>query len=195
MKRLVILISGRGANMVSIVTACQQGQLAAQVAGVIADRPDVLGLQRATQLGVKTTTVPYKAFSSRPLFEAALQLEIEQYSPDVVVLAGFMRILTPTFVAAYAGRLLNIHPSLLPLFPGLHTHRQALAARVAEHGATVHEVTAQLDHGPIIEQAKVPVLPGDTEESLAARVLAQELLLYPRAIGRWLNSKEQKATP
>jgi phosphoribosylglycinamide formyltransferase 1 len=195
MKRLVILISGRGANMVSIVTACQQGQLAAQVAGVIADRPDVLGLQRAAQLGVKTTTVPYKAFSSRPLFEAALQFEIEQYSPDVVVLAGFMRILTPTFVAAYAGRLLNIHPSLLPLFPGLHTHRQALAARVAEHGATVHEVTAQLDHGPIIEQAKVPVLPGDTEESLAARVLAQELLLYPRAIGRWLNSKEQKATP
>ncbi len=181
--------------MVSIVTACQQGHLAAQVAGVIADRPEAVGLQRAEHMGVKTTTVPYQSFSSRSLFEDALKTAVEQYTPDAVILAGFMRILTPTFVEAYAKRMLNIHPSLLPLYPGLHTHRQALAAGATEHGATVHEVTAQLDHGPIIEQARVPVLPGDTEASLAARVLEQELLLYPRAIGRWLNSKEQKATP
>jgi phosphoribosylglycinamide formyltransferase 1 len=177
---------------VSIVTACQRRQLNAQVVAVIADRQDAGGLQKATELGVPTHTVAYKHYPQRELFERELAAVVKQHQPDLVVLAGFMRILSAAFVTAFAGRLLNIHPSLLPLFPGLHTHRQALAAGVLEHGATVHEVTAQLDAGPTIEQARVPVMQGDTEESLAARVLEQELLLYPRAIGRWLKQQEQQ---
>ncbi len=181
--------------MVSIATACQQkAGLNANVVIVIADREDAAGIAKAQQLGLKTAVVPYKQFGSRAQFEAALVKQIDQATPDVVILAGFMRILSPTTVAHYADRMLNIHPSLLPKFPGLHTHKQVLEAGDAEHGATVHEVTAVLDHGPIIAQARVPVLVGDTEALLAARVLEQELLLYPRAIAQWLGQQTQKVS-
>ncbi len=182
MKNIVILISGRGSNMQSIVAAAQSQQWPARIAAVISNRADAQGLAFAEQHGIPTAVVVSKQYPSRELFDAALQEQIEKFSPDLVVLAGFMRILTPQFVHHYYGRLLNIHPSLLPAFKGLHTHQQALQAGVKEHGATVHLVTAELDHGPILEQASVPVLPGDTEDSLADRVLEQEHILYPRVI-------------
>ena len=182
MKKIVILISGRGSNMQSIVAAAQDQQWPAQIAAVISNRADAQGLVFAQQHNIPTAVVVSKNFPSREEFDAALLNQIEQYAPDLVVLAGFMRILTPGFVQFYAGRMLNIHPSLLPAFKGLHTHQQALEAGVAEHGATVHLVTAELDHGPILDQARVAVLPGDTEDSLAQRVLAQEHILYPRVI-------------
>ena len=182
MKNIVILISGRGSNMQSIVAAAQSQQWPARIAAVISNRADAQGLAFAEQHGIPTAVVVSKQYPSRELFDAALQEQIEKFSPDLVVLAGFMRILTPQFVHHYYGRLLNIHPSLLPAFKGLHTHQQALQAGVKEHGATVHLVTAELDHGPTLEQASVPVLPGDTEDSLADRVLEQEHILYPRVI-------------
>lgn len=154
------------------------------VAAVISNRPDAAGLAIAARRGVATVVVDHRRYASREAFDDALAAEIERHAPRLVVLAGFMRILTPQFVARFAGRIINIHPSLLPQFPGLDTHARALAAGVARHGCTVHFVTAELDHGPIIAQADVPVLPGDTEQTLAARVLAQEHQLYPRAI-RW----------
>jgi phosphoribosylglycinamide formyltransferase-1 len=184
MKNIVILISGRGSNMEAVVRAAKAEQWPARVVAVISNRADASGLAFAAEHGIKTAVVANKDYASRAEFDAALQTVIDGYAPDLVVLAGFMRILTEQFVAHYAGRMLNIHPSLLPLFPGLATHAQALAAGVAEHGATVHFVTAELDHGPMVLQAAVPVLPDDTVETLSARVLEQEHVIYPRAV-RW----------
>ena len=189
MKNIVILISGRGSNMEAVVCAAQAEQWPARIAAVISNRADAQGLVFAAEHGIATAVVANKDYASREQFDAALQAVIDGFAPDLVVLAGFMRILTPPFVEHYAGRMLNIHPSLLPLFPGMATHRQALEAGVTEHGATVHFVTAELDHGPAVASATVPVLPGDTEDSLSARVLVQEHLLYPRAIRLFIDDK------
>jgi phosphoribosylglycinamide formyltransferase-1 len=185
----VILISGRGSNMESVVRAAQAEQWPARIAAVISNKADAGGLAFAQAQGIPTAVVPSKEFASREAFDAALQKAIDDFAPDLVVLAGFMRILTPPFVAHYAGRMLNIHPSLLPDFPGLHTHRQALDAGVVRHGASVHVVTAELDHGPVLAQAEVEVLPGDTESTLAARVLAQEHILYPRVVRMFIEGQ------
>jgi phosphoribosylglycinamide formyltransferase-1 len=179
---LAILISGRGSNMLAIAEACAAGQLAAEVRCVIADRPGAEGLEPAAALGLPTRMLHFRDFPDRGAFEAALAALIDANGAQLVVLAGFMRILTTAFTAHFAGRLLNIHPSLLPRHPGLRTHERALAAGDREHGASVHFVTGELDGGPVVLQARVPVLPGDTPESLAARLLAQEHLLYPRVI-------------
>jgi phosphoribosylglycinamide formyltransferase-1 len=180
MKRIVILISGRGSNMEAIVRA----RLPATIAAVISNEADAAGLAFARDAGLTTRVVGHRAFPDRAAFDAALKNAIEEFTPDLVVLAGFMRILTEDFVRHYAGRLLNIHPSLLPAFAGLHTHRRALEAGVRVHGCTVHFATVELDHGPVIVQAAVPVLAEDTEDALAARVLAQEHRIYPQAV-RW----------
>lgn len=192
---LLILISGTGSNMQAIVRAAQaqrwHERLGAYVAAVISNRPEAKGLAWAEGEGLPTAVVDHKAYPSREAFDAALAEAIARFDPlgnALVVLAGFMRILTPDFVQRYAGRIVNIHPSLLPAFPGLHTHRRAIEAGCRFAGATVHLVTAELDHGPILEQAVVPILPGDTAEMLAARVLTQEHLIYPRAIERWLRT-------
>lgn len=193
MKNIVILISGGGSNMAAIVRAAQQGdwaqQYGARVAAVISNKADAKGLQFAQEHGIATAVLDHKAFASREDFDAALAQQIDTYQPHLVVLAGFMRILTPGFVAHYAGRLLNIHPSLLPAFPGLHTHQRALDAGCKFAGCTVHEVTQELDVGPILEQAVVPVLPGDTADTLAARVLTQEHIIYPRAVLNFIKNK------
>lgn len=191
-KNIVILISGAGSNMAAIVRAAQaqdwHGAFGARVAAVISNRPAAAGLELAQSLGVATGVLDHQGFDSREAFDAALMQQIDRYQPALVVLAGFMRILTPAFVQHYAGRLVNIHPSLLPAFPGLHTHQRALDAGCTEAGCTVHQVTAELDHGPMLAQASVPVLPGDNADTLAARVQAQEHLLYPQAIRDWLRS-------
>ncbi|MDQ2987600.1 MAG: phosphoribosylglycinamide formyltransferase [Pseudomonadota bacterium] len=187
MKNIVILISGGGSNMAAIVRAAQSEQWPARIAAVISNKADAGGLAFAEANGIATAVVPSKEFASREEFDATLRSVIDMYAPDLVVLAGFMRILTAPFVDHYAGRMLNIHPSLLPHFPGLHTHRQALAAGHSRHGATVHIVTAELDHGPVLGQAEVDVLPGDTEDTLAARVLQQEHILYPRVIRSFIE--------
>ena len=184
MKKLVILISGRGSNMEAIVRACSREGWPAQVAAVIANRPDAAGLAFAASQGIATAVVDHRQFPDRDSFDAALAREIDGFSPDLVVLAGFMRVLTPGFVDRYAGRMLNVHPSLLPSFAGLKTHQQALDAGVRLHGASVHFVTSQLDHGPIVIQSAVPVLSGDDAAALAARVLVTEHVIYPRAV-RW----------
>ena len=184
-KRIVILISGRGSNMEAIVRACATEGWSARVVAIVANRADTAGLEFARQHGIATTVVEHTGFDSREAFDAALADAIDAFAPDVVALAGFMRILTDAFVARFDGRLINVHPSLLPAFPGLHTHRRAIDAGCKLAGATVHFVTPALDHGPIIAQAVVPVLPGDTPESLSARVLEREHVLYPRAV-RWL---------
>jgi phosphoribosylglycinamide formyltransferase-1 len=189
MKNIVILISGRGSNMEAIVRAQQAEGWPARIAAVISNKPDAAGLAFAQSHGISTAVVDHKAYASREAFDAALQEVIDGFQPDLVVLAGFMRILTVPFVEHYAGRMLNIHPSLLPLFPGLHTHRQALEAGVEEHGATVHFVTAELDHGPSVLQARIRVAPGDTEESLAARLLAQEHVIYPQAVRLFVEDR------
>jgi phosphoribosylglycinamide formyltransferase-1 len=189
MKNIVILISGRGSNMEAVVRAAQAERWPARIAAVISNQAEAGGLAFAQSHGIATAVVANKDYASRAQFDAALQQEIDRFAPDLVVLAGFMRILTPAFVAHYEGRLLNIHPSLLPLFPGLHTHQQALAAGHSVHGATVHFVTAELDHGPVVAQASVPVVPGDTEDTLAARVLVQEHQLYPRAIRLFIEGR------
>jgi len=170
--------------MRSIVGACESEGWPAKVAAVISDRPDAAGLAFAAERGIATVVVDHKAFATREAFDAALAQAIDAHAPDVVVLAGFMRILGPDCVRRYEGRMLNIHPSLLPAFPGLHTHRRAIEAGCKLAGATVHFVTAELDHGPIVLQAVVPLLPGDDEAALAERVLAQEHVIYPRAV-RW----------
>ena len=175
--------------MEAVVRAAHAEQWPARIAAVISNKADAGGLAYASSHGIATAVVANKNFASRAEFDAALQLEIDRFAPDLVVLAGFMRILTPVFVAHYEGRMLNIHPSLLPLFPGLHTHQQALAAGEREHGATVHFVTAELDHGPVVAKATVPVMPGDTEDTLAARVLVQEHQLYPRAIRLFVEDR------
>jgi phosphoribosylglycinamide formyltransferase-1 len=190
MKNIVILISGGGSNMQAIVKAAQrdawQEKLGARVAAVISNKADAKGLIFAREQGISTQVLDHKAFASREAFDAALAELIERFEqpgePVLVVLAGFMRILTPAFVSRYAGRLVNIHPSLLPAFPGLHTHQRAIDSGCQFAGVTVHQVTAELDHGPILAQAVVPILKGDTPEVLAARVLTQEHLIYPRAI-------------
>ncbi|TXG93357.1 MAG: phosphoribosylglycinamide formyltransferase [Rhodocyclaceae bacterium] len=184
MKSVVILISGRGSNMEALLAAVARGELPVRVAAVISNRPDAKGLETAAAQGVPTAVVDHKAHAGREAFDAALAECIDGYAPDLVVLAGFMRILTEGFVRHYDGRLLNIHPSLLPSFPGLHTHQRALEEGVRIHGCTVHFVTPALDHGPVVVQAAVPVLDGDDEATLAARVLQQEHLVYPLAV-RW----------
>jgi len=189
MKNIVILISGRGSNMEAVVHAARREQWPARIAAVISNKADAAGLEFARQHGIPTAVVSNKDYASRVEFDAALQDVIDRFAPDLVVLAGFMRILTPGFVDHYAGRMLNIHPSLLPLFPGLHTHQQALDAGVTRHGATVHFVTAELDHGPSVLQAEIDVLPGDTPGSLATRLLVQEHLLYPRAIRLFVEDR------
>ena len=191
MKNIVILISGGGSNMAAIVRTAQRERwadtLGARVVAVISNRPGAAGLGLARELGVGAAeTLDHKAFDSREAFDAALAERIDQHAPALVVLAGFMRILTPGFVAHYAGRLVNIHPSLLPAFPGLHTHQRAIDAGCRFAGVTVHQVTAELDHGPILGQAVVPVLPDDTADTLAARTITQEHILYPRAVAELL---------
>ena len=186
MKNIVILISGGGSNMAAIVRAAQQqdwvGRHGVRVAAVLSNKADARGLTLAAAQGIATQVLDHKAYASREAFDAALAQAIDAYEPALVVLAGFMRILTPGFVAHFAGRLVNIHPSLLPAFTGLHTHQRAIDAGCKFAGCTVHEVTAELDVGPILDQAVVPVLPGDTADTLAARVLTQEHLIYPRAV-------------
>lgn len=192
MKNIVILISGGGSNMAAIVKTAQrerwQATLGARVAAVISNREDAQGRQFAASQGIPTRVLDHKAYASREAFDAALAACVDEYSPSLVVLAGFMRILTPGFVDHFAGRLINIHPSLLPAFPGLDTHARAIAAGAKFAGATVHQVTAALDHGPILAQAVVPVLLTDDASSLAARVLTQEHLMYPLAIKNYLLS-------
>ncbi len=189
MKRLVILISGRGSNMEAILRTAAAEQWPAQIAAVISNKADAAGLSTAAEAGIPALAVEHRHYPDRDSFDEALAEAIDRYAPDLVVLAGFMRILTPGFVQRYHGRLLNIHPSLLPSFPGLATHRQALDAGVKFHGATVHFVTPELDHGPIVEQAVVPVLDGDTESSLAARVLAHEHVIYPRSVRDFVEGR------
>lgn len=190
MKNIVILVSGGGSNMAAIVRAARREHWAqlygAEVAAVISNRPDAGGIAFAREQGIATAVVDHKQYAQREDFDAALAAAIDRFTPALVVLAGFMRILTPGFVERYRGRLLNIHPSLLPAFPGLHTHQRALDAGCRFAGATVHQVTAELDYGPILEQAVVPILPGDTADAIAARVLTQEHLIYPRAIAQLL---------
>jgi len=197
MKNIVILISGSGSNMAAIVRAAEQGRWAerlnARVAAVLSNRADAQGLVFARQLDMATAVLDHKAFASREDFDTALMAEIDRHDPTLVVLAGFMRILTPGFVAHYAGRLLNIHPSLLPAFAGLNTHQRAIDAGCRFAGATVHQVTAELDHGAILAQAVVPVLPHDTADSLAARVLTQEHLIYPQAVAGYLAQSPMRS--
>jgi len=196
MKSIVILISGDGSNMDAIIRAAKaqhwEKHLHAKVAGVICNRPQAKGLALAQQHGVSTQVVDHTTFATaanpREAFDTALIKEIDQFAPALVVLAGFMRILTPMFVAHYKGRLVNIHPSLLPAFPGLNTHQRAIEAGCQFAGATVHQVSAELDHGPILAQAIVPLMEGDTAEGLAARVLTQEHLIYPAAIAKLLEN-------
>lgn len=184
MKNIVILISGRGSNMEALIAARDAGRLPVNIAAVISNRPEAKGLETAAKAGIVTHFVDHKGFAGREAFDAALAECIDQFSPDLVVLAGFMRILTERFVRHYEGRLMNIHPSLLPSFPGLHTHQRALAEGVRIHGCTVHFVTPTLDLGPVIIQAAIPVLDGDDEDALAARILVQEHRIYPQAV-RW----------
>lgn len=192
MKNIVILISGGGSNMAAIVRAAQQERweqhYGARVVAVVSNKPSAKGLDFAHSQGIATEVLEHQLFSSREAFDAELARVIDRHAPTLVVLAGFMRILSPGFVTHYAGRLVNIHPSLLPAFPGLHTHQRAIDAGCKFAGASVHLVTADLDAGPIIDQAIVPVLPGDDADQLAARVLTQEHLLYPRAIAQWLSA-------
>jgi phosphoribosylglycinamide formyltransferase-1 len=196
MKSIVILISGGGSNMAAIVRAAQaqrwEARWGARVSAVISNKADAGGLVFAREHGIATAVVDHRAFADqtqpREAFDAALMAEIDRHPPSLVVLAGFMRILTPGFVAHYEGRLINIHPSLLPAFPGLHTHQRALDEGCRFAGATVHRVTAELDHGPILAQAVVPVLPHDTVDTLAARVLTQEHRIYPEAVAALLQT-------
>ena len=184
MQRIVILVSGRGSNMEAIQQRCAAEGWPAQVVAVVANRADAAGLRYAAAQGIATAVVDHKAYASRDDFDGELARVIDGYRPDLVLLAGFMRILGPAFVRRYENRFLNIHPSLLPAFPGLNTHRRALAAGCKVAGATVHFVTPELDHGPIVMQSVVPVHPGDDEQALAARVLATEHVIYPLAV-RW----------
>ena len=189
-KSIVILISGNGSNMRAVIEAAARedwlGRLGARVVAVISNKPEAAGLGLAQQAGIATEVLDHRGYDSREAFDAALMQAIDRHAPTLVLLAGFMRILTPGFVRHYEGRLVNIHPSLLPAFPGLHTHRRAIEAGCAQAGATVHWVTPELDHGPILAQAAVPVWPGDTEQTLAARVLEQEHRIYSQAVRQLL---------
>jgi len=183
-QRIVILISGRGSNMEAIVQHCAEEGWPAEVVAVVANKPTAGGLAWAAARGLATAVVDHKAFQDRAAFDAELARVIDSFEPTLVVLAGFMRILGADFVRRYEGRMLNIHPSLLPAFPGLHTHQRALEAGCKAVGATVHFVTPELDHGPIVMQSVVPVMAGDTEDTLSARVLRTEHVIYPLAV-RW----------
>ncbi|MDM0012545.1 phosphoribosylglycinamide formyltransferase [Variovorax sp. J22P168] len=191
MKNIVILISGGGSNMAAIVRAAEHERWAARfdarVAAVISNKADAAGLALARERGIATAVVPHRDFANREDFDRALAAAVDAHAPALVVLAGFMRILTPGFVGRYAGRLINIHPSLLPAFPGLNTHQRAIDAGCKVAGLTVHQVTAELDHGPILAQAVVPVFADDTATSLAERVLVHEHRVYPAAIAAWLG--------
>jgi phosphoribosylglycinamide formyltransferase-1 len=182
-RRVAILISGRGSNMGSLIEAARSADFPAEIALVLSNRPDAAGLDRAREAGIAALAVDHKAYPSRESFEEALDAALGEHRIEFICLAGFMRVLTDWFVERWAGRMINVHPSLLPLFRGTHTHRRALEEGVLVHGCTVHFVVPELDAGPIIAQAAVPVVPGDTEESLAARVLVQEHVLYPQALG------------
>jgi phosphoribosylglycinamide formyltransferase-1 len=181
--QLAILISGRGSNMAAIARACQAKQINAAVRVVVSDRPAVAGLTVARDLGLEALAVPWQGADRRETFERALAEELDQRRPDLIVLAGFMRVLSARFVERYAGRILNIHPSLLPKYTGLHTHRRVLEAKDTEHGSSVHFVTAELDGGPVVLQSMVRVKPDDTEADLLARVQATEYTIYPQVIG------------
>jgi len=181
---LVVLISGNGSNLQAIIDAIAAGEIPAQIRAVISNNPDAYGLERARRAGIPVEVVDHRDFPDRESYDRALQAVIDRYRPDLVVLAGFMRILTPAFVEHYAGRMLNIHPSLLPRYQGLDTHRRVLEAGDSVHGVSVHFVTPELDSGPIVLQAEVPVDPGDTEADLARKVHAEEHVIYPRVI-RW----------
>ena len=189
MKRLVVLISGSGSNLQAILDACQQGRINAGVAAVFSNRADAFGLERARNAGVAAHALSLSDYKSREAFDRQLMHEIDACRPDLVVLAGYMRILSPAFVAHYHDRLLNIHPSLLPNYPGLHTHRQALANGDSEHGTSVHFVTDRLDGGPVILQARVPIFSGDSEEEVIARVQHQEHAIYPLVINWFVEGR------
>ena len=190
---MAVVISGRGSNMAAIAHACQRGQIEAQIVRVIADRRSAGGIALARQLGLEVSVVAHADFATREDFEVALGEAIDASGARLVVLAGFLRILSPQFAQRYAGALLNIHPALLPKYRGLHTHQRALQARETEHGASVHFVTGELDAGPIILQGRVPVLPGDTAEALSARVQHMEHIIYPKAIG-WIAANRLRLT-
>ncbi|MEP4484044.1 MAG: phosphoribosylglycinamide formyltransferase [Halioglobus sp.] len=188
-KRLGILISGRGSNMQAFIQACAKRQLNADIAVVISNNPDAAGLELAQEAGIPTQAVDHRQFESREAFDAALVECLQGHRVDLVILAGFMRILTPTFISPYAGRLLNIHPSLLPKYPGLNTHQRALDAGDSEAGVTVHFVTPELDGGPPILQARVSIEVDDTAESLASRVISKEHTIYPLAANWFVNER------
>lgn len=190
-KRIAVLLSGRGSNFQSILSASQSGTLGGDIALVVSNRPGAGGLDIARDAGIETALIDHQAYSTREAFDADLAGALESQSPDLIVLAGFMRILTPEFVSRFAGRLMNIHPSLLPLYPGLHTHQRALDAGDVYAGATVHYVTGELDGGPPVLQAKVAVKPDDDADSLAARVLQLEHQIYPQAIAWHLSDRLQ----
>ena len=181
-KRVAILISGRGSNMEALIAACSDPAYPAQIVGVLSNRADAKGLEFAASKGILAYAIPHRDYASREAHDAAMHEALLALAPDIIACAGYMRIMTPGFVEKWEGRMINIHPSLLPLFKGTHTHERALESGVSEHGCTVHYVTAALDDGPTIAQAKVPVLPGDTPETLTARVLVEEHRLYPIAL-------------
>lgn len=189
MKKIVVLVSGQGSNLQALIDACQQGRIAATVVAAISNNVQAYGLQRAEEAGIAAQALDAKAFADREAFDAALAQAIDQYQPDLVVLAGYMRILSNAFVQRYAGRLLNIHPSLLPKYPGLHTHRQAIDNGDTEHGTSVHFVTEQLDGGPVILQAKVPIFPGDEEDEVIERVQTQEHTIYPLVVSWFIEGR------
>jgi len=189
MKNIVVLISGSGSNLQAIIDACGRKQINGTLRAVFSNKADAFGLERAREAGIAAHALSASQFASREAFDRELVQEIDAYAPDVVVLAGYMRILSPAFVAHYAGRLLNIHPSLLPKYPGLNTHRQVLENGDAEHGTSVHFVTDELDGGPVILQAKVPVFEGDSEEDVTARVQAQEHAIYPLVVSWFVDGR------
>ncbi|ACX88930.1 phosphoribosylglycinamide formyltransferase [Pectobacterium parmentieri] len=189
MKNIVVLISGHGSNLQALIDACKNGRLKGKIAAVFSNNAEAYGLERAQNAEIPTCVLNPEDFADRAAFDAALANEIEQYQPALVILAGYMRILSPEFVATFAGKMLNIHPSLLPKYPGLHTHRKALENGDNEHGTSVHFVTDELDGGPLILQAKVPVFTDDTEESLSERVKTHEHTIYPMVINWFLNGR------
>lgn len=189
MKNIVVLVSGQGSNLQALIDACQQGRIAAKIVAVFSNKAQAYALQRAEAAGIATHALDAKAYEDRAAFDAALADAIDQYQPELVVLAGYMRILSPQLVQRYAGRIVNIHPSLLPKYPGLHTHRQAIDNSDGEHGTSVHFVTEQLDGGPVILQAKVPIFPGDEENEVIERVQAQEHTIYPLVVNWFVEGR------
>lgn len=189
MKKIVVLVSGNGSNLQAIMDACQQGRINGSIAAVFSNKADAYGLERARAAGITAHALEAAQFSDREAFDRQLMMEIDAYGPDLVVLAGYMRILSAAFVAHYHQRLLNIHPSLLPKYPGLHTHRQAIENGDKEHGTSVHFVTDELDGGPVILQAKVPIFAGDSEEEVNARVQHQEHAIYPMVVGWFIAGR------